>query len=108
MIGAVLLFEDNFVNIVSITFTTLIFIEIINVYLEVHKLHIVMVISFISTIVVYLLTMVLLRATFDVGYIFAIGAMEKIGILTLLCWLPFYLINFIYKVYFPEAHERIA
>ena len=36
MIGAVLLFEDNFVNIVSITFTTLIFIEIINVYLEIN------------------------------------------------------------------------
>ena len=108
MIGAVLLFEDNFVNIVSITFTTLIFIEIINVYLEVHKLHIVMIISFVSTIAVYLITMVLLRATFDVGYIFAIGAMEKICILTLLCWLPFYLINFVYKVYFPEAHERIA
>ena len=36
MIGTVLLFEDNFVNIVSITFTTLIFIEIINVDLEVN------------------------------------------------------------------------
>ena len=108
MIGAVLLFEDNFVNIVSITFTTLIFIEIINVYLEIHKLHIVMVISFISTIAIYLITMVLLRATFDVGYIFAVGAMEKIAILTVLCWLPFYLINIVYKIYFPEAHERIA
>ena len=108
MIGAVLLFEDNFVNIVSITFTTLIFIEIINVYLEVHKLHIVMVISFVSTIAVYLITMVMLRATFDVGYIFAVSAMEKIGILTILCWLPFYLINFVYKVYFPEAHERVS
>ena len=70
MIGAVLLFEDNFVNIVSITFRTLIFIEIINVYLEVHKLYIVMVISFISTIAIYLTTMVLLRTTFDVSYIF--------------------------------------
>jgi phospholipid-translocating ATPase len=35
MIGAVLLFEDNYLNIVSITFTSLIFIEILNVYLEV-------------------------------------------------------------------------
>ena len=108
MIGAVLLFEDNFVNIVSITFTTLIFIEIINVYLEIHKLHIVMVISFIFTIAIYLSTMVLLRATFDVGYIFEITAMEKICILTILCWLPFYIINFFYKIYFPEVHERVA
>ena len=108
MIGAVLLFEDNFVNIVSITFTTLIFIEIINVYLEIHKLHYVMIISFIFTIIIYLSTMVLLRATFDVGYIFELSAMEKIIILTILCWLPFYLINFFYKIYFPEVQERVA
>lgn len=36
MLGAVLLFEDNYLNIVSITFTTLVFIEILNVYLEVN------------------------------------------------------------------------
>ncbi len=35
MLGAVLLFEDNYLNIVSITFTALIFIEVLNVYLEV-------------------------------------------------------------------------
>jgi phospholipid-translocating ATPase len=35
MIGAVVLFEDNYTNIVSITFTALIFIEVLNVYLEV-------------------------------------------------------------------------
>ena len=67
-----------------------------------------MIISFVLTVAIYLITMVLLRATFDVGYIFAAGAMEKIAILTLLCWLPFYLINMVYKRYFPEAHERVA
>ena len=67
-----------------------------------------MVISFIFTIIIYLSTMVLLRATFDVGYIFELSAMEKIIILTILCWLPFYLINFFYKIYFPEVHERVA
>ena len=108
MIGAVLLFEDNFVNIVSITFTTLIFIEIINVYLEVHKLHIVMVISFISTIAIYLTTMVILRTTFDVSYIFAWDCIKKVTILTIACWLPFYILNIIHKVYFPEAHDRVA
>lgn len=35
MLGAIYLFEDDYLNIVSITFTSLIFIEILNVYLEV-------------------------------------------------------------------------
>ena len=108
MIGAVLLFEDNFVNIVSITFTALIFIEVLNVYLEVHKLHIVMIISFVGTIAIYLITMVMLRSTFDVAYIFAWDCIEKICILTILCWLPFYALNLILKIYFPEAHERVG
>ncbi len=36
MIGCVVLFDDNYLNIVSITFTSLIFIEMLNVYLEVN------------------------------------------------------------------------
>lgn len=108
MIGAVLLFEDNFVNIVSITFTTLIFIEILNVYLEIHKWHIVMVVSFIGTLFIYLSTMIVMRSTFDVAYIFAWDVMNKIIILTILCWFPFYIINHLYRFYFPEAHERVA
>ena len=69
MIGPVLLFEDNFINIFSITFTTLIFIENYKCLFR-SKLHIVMVISFISTFAIYLITMVVLRTTFDVSYIF--------------------------------------
>ena len=108
MIGAVLLFEDNFVNIVSITFSALILIEILNVYIEIHKLHIVMLFSFISTLVVYFVSMVLLRSTFDVAYIFAWDCFSKIIILTLLCWLPFFALNILYRIYFPEAHERVG
>lgn len=35
MIGTVTLFDEEYLNIVSITFTSLVFIEILNVYLEV-------------------------------------------------------------------------
>ncbi len=66
-----------------------------------------MLFSFISTIGLYLATMLLLRATFDVAYIFASEVMSKIIILTVLSWLPFYLVNIIYKKYYPEAHERL-
>ena len=66
-----------------------------------------MLFSFISTIGVYLATMILLRTYFDVAYIFAYDVMSKIIIITCLAWLPFYLINILYKKYFPEAHERL-
>ena len=34
MIGTVTLFDEEYLNIVSITFTSLVFIELLNVYLE--------------------------------------------------------------------------
>lgn len=39
MLGAVWMFQDNYLNIVSITFTALIFIEILNIYLEVNLFY---------------------------------------------------------------------
>ena len=41
MIGTVTLFDDEYLNIVSITFTSLVFIEILNVYLEVFFIKII-------------------------------------------------------------------
>lgn len=39
MILSVTLFDKSFINIVTITFTTLVFAEILNVCSEVNKLH---------------------------------------------------------------------
>jgi hypothetical protein len=51
--------------------------------------------------------MILLRTVFDVAYIFTPDVFSKICILTTIAWLPFYLINILYRKYFPEAHERL-
>lgn len=45
MMMAVLMFEHSFINIVTITFTSLIFSELLNVYSQLHKIHMAMVIS---------------------------------------------------------------
>ncbi len=107
MIGTVLLFEDNYLNIVSITFTSLIFIEVLNVYLEINKLHIIQLFSFISTIGIYIGTMIFFRTIFDVAYIFGSDVLSKIIIITVISWLPFYVLGYLYKRYYPEAHDRL-
>lgn len=45
MLFSIIFFEDSFVNIVTITFTALIFIELLNVMTEVHKIKLLMVLS---------------------------------------------------------------
>jgi phospholipid-translocating ATPase len=64
MFFAVLLFNDSFVIIMSITFTTLIFIEFLNVMNEVAVLRSKMILSIIVSIVVYALSIYFLNTFF--------------------------------------------
>ena len=66
-----------------------------------------MLFAFISTLGIYLSSMIIFRTMFDVAYIFDSEVMSKIIIITILCWLPFWLINFFYHKYFPETHEKV-
>lgn len=58
---AVTLFFDSFTNIVTITFTTLILIELLNVVSEVRRIRQKMVISIAATFLVYFISLVWLR-----------------------------------------------
>ena len=64
MFVAVTQFDQSFVNIVSITFTTLINIEMLNVLSEVTKIKCKMVISIVLTLLVYIGSIVVFREYF--------------------------------------------
>jgi hypothetical protein len=66
-----------------------------------------MLFSFIGTLGLYLASMFAMRSVLDVSYIFTWDTMSSILIIVVLCWLPFYVVNIVYKRYFPEAHERV-
>jgi len=107
MLGTILMFENVYINIVSITFTALFLAEILNVYLELHKFHWFMLFSFLSTLAVYFLSMIFFQNYFNVSYIFAWGCLWRIITITVLSWFPFWLISFLYHRYFPETHEKV-
>lgn len=64
MFLAITCFYDSFTNIVTITFSTLVLIELLNVLSEVTKIRAKMVLSIAVTIVVYFGSIVLLRQHF--------------------------------------------
>lgn len=64
MMLALWLFEDEFIHIVSITFTALIFNELIMVALEINTWHPFMIYAEVVTVFFYLLSMVLLKTEF--------------------------------------------
>ena len=108
MFGSIILFEDTiFLKIVTVTFTALIYLEILNVYLEINKYHWFMWISFGSTLLVYLLTIGLLNNYLDIYFIFEWGTFFKIPLIAVISWAPFFIGSFIKKKFFPETIEKL-
>jgi phospholipid-translocating ATPase len=64
MILSILLFEDEFIHIVAISFSALIFNELLMVALEINTWHKIMIIAEIATIVIYIGSMWLLPTYF--------------------------------------------
>lgn len=69
MYGALILFEDEFIHIVAISFTALILTELIMVALTVRTWHYLMLLAELFSLAVYILSLILLRDCFG-KYIF--------------------------------------
>ena len=64
MFGALLLFEDEFIHVVAISFTALILTELIMVALTIRTWHWLMVIAEIFSLLIYILSLVILKDFF--------------------------------------------
>ena len=64
MFGALLLFEDEFIHVVAITYTALILTELTMVALTIRTWHPLMVLAELLSILLYLLSLILLREFF--------------------------------------------
>ena len=108
MFGSIVFFEDTiYLKIVTVTFTALIYLEVLNIYLEVNKYHWFMWVSFGSTIVVYLLTILLFKQWLDIYFIFTLDTFFKIPLIALIAFLPFFISTKIKKKFFPETIEKL-
>lgn len=93
-------------NIVSITFTALIFIELLNVFTEVNKVKFKMIVSVAFSVVVYIGSIVILRQYFDVSYI-TFSFLLKVIVITTICWLPIHLLKKIVEKLDPSEERKV-
>ena len=91
MIGAVVFFHESFTNIVTITFSSLIVCEILNVFSEVHKVNYKMVVSSILTFIVYFMSIGLLRSYFNTSYV-TWNFVLKVLAVTFVSWAPLHIV----------------
>lgn len=88
MLGAVILFESELVNIVSIVFTSLILAELLNVASTVTSWHFMMLVAEITTILIYIVSMSLLPRYFNLSFISTAIFWWKVCLITTISWFP--------------------
>ncbi|KAF8228738.1 phospholipid-translocating P-type ATPase [Tricholoma matsutake] len=108
MIMSLVLFENEFLHIVAISFTALILNELIMVALEITTWHIYMVISEIVTLLIYLASMTFLPEYFDLTFVVSVGFAWKLAVIVTISALPLYIIKLIQSRISPPAASKLS
>lgn len=106
MFFAFTIFDDSFVDIVTITFTSLIVIEIFNVYTTLTRMSKIVLVSQIFTIVIYILSIIFFREFIDVSRITSTFCF-KVLLIVLVSWGPMHIAKILRTKYDPTENEKI-
>jgi len=107
MLLSIILFEGSMLNIVGITFTTLILTELLNVAFEIHTWHWLMIVSEVVTVIIYFVSMLVLKSYFDLAFIFSWDFVWKIVVVTAVACLPVYLSKFTRRKCNPPTYSKL-
>jgi phospholipid-translocating ATPase len=106
MFLAVILFNDSFVIIMTITFTTLIFIEFLNVIQEVTIIRRRQVIAIVTSLFFYIASIYLFSTLFQTTT-FDIEFLLKVLVITLASWAPIWIVKTIVEWVDPPAVMKV-
>ncbi|EKM52433.1 uncharacterized protein PHACADRAFT_126225 [Phanerochaete carnosa HHB-10118-sp] len=108
MIMSLVLFENEFLNIVSISFTALVLNELIMVALEITTWHVYMVISEIVTFFIYGLSLAFLPEYFDLTFVLSVRFAWKVSVIVAISAFPLYIIKLIRSRVAPAASSKLT
>jgi len=107
MILSTYLFESEFLNIVSISFTALIFNELLMIALEIQTWHPWMIFAEFGTLGVYILSMSVLKTDFDLSFILTFGFVWKVAVITAVSSSPLYVLKFLRWKLNPPSYTKL-
>ncbi|XP_058818955.1 probable phospholipid-transporting ATPase IIA isoform X1 [Topomyia yanbarensis] len=108
MYGALILFEDEFIHIVAISFSALILTELIMVALTIRTWHKLMVLAELFSLVLYIISLALLHEYFDWEFIWSWEFLWKVLVITLVSCLPLYILKFLRKKFSPPSYSKLS
>jgi len=108
MVMSLLLFENEFLNIVAISFTALILNELIMVALEITTWHAYMVASEIVTLFLYVISMAFLPEYFDLSFVISVRFAWKVAVIVAVSSLPLYIIKLVRSRVHPATYSKLS
>ena len=107
MILAIWLFQEEFLHIVSISFTALVFNELLMVAFEITTWHPYMIYAEIVTMLMYMGSMFVLKTDFDLNFIVTWQFVWKTAVITLISCFPLYIIRKIRHQLAPPVYIKL-
>ncbi|KAI9007524.1 putative NEO1-P-type ATPase [Phycomyces nitens] len=107
MVLSIILFEDEFIHIVSISFTALIFNELLMVALQISTWHKIMFLSEVATMLIYIGSMWLLPTYFDMAFILTERFVWKVAVITAVSSFPLYIVKLIRRRFAPPSYTKL-
>ncbi|CAH8579260.1 unnamed protein product [Dicrocoelium dendriticum] len=107
MYGALLLFEDEFIHIVAITFTALLLTELLMVAITVRTWHLLMVLAEILSLAIYALSLVVMRQYFDPNFLGTFGFIWKVLAITGISCIPIIILKLIHYKFRPSIYSKL-
>ena len=108
MLSSFVLFEHDFIHIVAITFTALLLNELLMVALEINTWHYIMGLCEIGSIFIYILAVRFLETEFDRPFMTSVSFFAKVLAITLLSFLPLYLIKVVRHFLAPPSYAKLS
>ncbi|EPB89929.1 phospholipid-translocating ATPase [Mucor circinelloides 1006PhL] len=108
MILSIILFEDEFIHIVAISFTALIFNELLMVALEINTWHRFMILAELITVLIYFGSMWLLPTYFDMTFILTGRFVWKVAVITAVSSCPLYFVKMIKRRIAPPSYTKLT
>ena len=108
MYGAMLLFNDELIHVISITFTAVILTELLMLLLIVKTWHWLMVVAELMSLSFYLITLILWPSYFDDQFIQTMAFLWKVIALTLVSWLPLWVISKLLLKINPPSYQKLV
>lgn len=92
------LFDDSVIEIVTVTFSSLILIELLNINTSLHgRITLVIFMSQLITAIIYIASVIIFKDYINVDSILRLEFLRKVGTIVLAAWGPMWLMRIIRK-----------